>query len=461
MGEDIDNKMFDVINPATGKKIKSIPAWNDSAIELALAEVESVTPSWANLPLEQRAYIVANAANILRDNKDKYAAIITEEMGKLINDARAEVEKCASVCEYYAQNGAKFLADEIIESDAGKSYVSHQPLGTVLAVMPWNFPFWQVFRFAAPTLIAGNTGVLKHASNVPQCALAIEEVFDKAGAPKGVFRSLMISAAQVKQVIEDDRINAVTLTGSEPAGKQVASTAAAVLKKSVLELGGSDAFIVLEDADLEMAIDGAIFSRYLNSGQSCIAAKRFIVVESVADEFVNKFKVAVENLQHGDPMDEATTLAPMARNDLRDELHEQVADSIKAGAVAVTGCEPVEHPGAFYKASILDNVKPGMRAYTEEFFGPVAIVIRVKDEDEALAVANSSVFGLGSSVWTQDSARGERVALKIQAGCSFVNGFVKSDPRLPFGGIKRSGFGRELSHHGIKEFVNAKTIWIK
>lgn len=452
---------MEVINPATGKKIKSIPAWDDSQIEQALAEVAVATPMWADLALDKRATIVANAAKVLRDNKDKYAAIITEEMGKLINDARAEVEKCASVCDYYAQNGAAFLADEIIESDAGKSYVTHQPLGTVLAVMPWNFPFWQVFRFAAPTLIAGNTGVLKHASNVPQCALAIEEIFEQAGAPKGVFKTLMISASQVKQVIEDDRIHAVTLTGSEPAGRQVAATAANVLKKSVLELGGSDAFIVLEDANLDLAVAGAVFSRYLNSGQSCIAAKRFIVVNSIADEFVSKFKTAVEKLHYGDPMDEATTLAPMARNDLRDELHQQVLDSIEAGATVVTGCEPIDHPGAYYKASILDNVKPGMRAYTEEFFGPVAIVIRVKDEQEALAVANSSVFGLGSSVWTQDSERGERVATKIQAGCSFVNGFVKSDARLPFGGIKRSGFGRELSHHGIKEFINAKTVWIR
>lgn len=461
MSSSSKNKTFDVINPVSGEIVKSIPVWGDSEIENALSEVVSVTPSWAALALNERAKIVENAATILRKHKDKYAKIITEEMGKLVNDARAEVEKCALVCEYYAENGAAFLKDEVIESDAGKSYVAHQPLGTVLAVMPWNFPFWQVFRFAAPTLIAGNTGVLKHASNVPQCSLAIEEVFDLAGAPKGVFKSLMISAAQVKAVIEDNRIHAVTLTGSEPAGRQVASTAAGVLKKSVLELGGSDAFIVLDDADLDLAIAGAIFSRYFNSGQSCIAAKRFIVVDSIADEFVARFKNGVEKLQHGDPMDEATTLAPMARNDLRDELHQQVTDSIAAGAVAVTGCEPIDHPGAFYKASILDKVSPGMRAYSEEFFGPVAIVIRVKDEDEALAVANSSVYGLGSSVWTKDSERGERVALKLEAGCSFVNGFVKSDPRLPFGGIKRSGFGRELSHHGIKEFVNAKTIWIR
>jgi len=452
---------FEVINPATGKKVKSIPAWNDSEIEQALSIVAKATSQWSETPMDERVIIVANAAKVLRDNKEKYAAIITEEMGKLINDARAEIEKCATVCEYYAENGPNFLADEMIESDAGRSFVAHQPLGTVLAVMPWNFPFWQVFRFAAPALVAGNTGVLKHASNVPQCALAIEEVFEKAGAPDGVFKSLMIRASQVKQVIEDDRVHAVTLTGSEPAGRQVASTAANVLKKSVLELGGSDAFVVLEDADLELAVPQAVISRFLNTGQSCIAAKRFIVVDKIAEEFVSKFKAAVEALQHGDPTDETTTLAPMARNDLRDELHQQVTDSIKAGAVAVTGCEPIEHPGAYYKASILDHVKPGMRAYSEEFFGPVAIVIRAKDEQQAIEIANGSEFGLGSSVWTQDSVRGEAVARKLQAGCSFVNGFVKSDARLPFGGIKRSGFGRELSHHGIKEFVNAKTIWIK
>jgi len=452
---------FDVINPATGEKVKSIQSWDDAEIEKALVETANVTSVWQEMSMSHRAEIVARAGQVLRDNKDKYAAIITEEMGKLIKDARAEVEKCAGVCDFYAQNGEKFLADEIIESDAGKSYVAHQPLGTVLAVMPWNFPFWQVFRFAAPALVAGNTGVLKHASNVPQCAFAIEEVFEKAGAPTGVFKSLMIRASQVKQVIEDDRIHAVTLTGSEPAGRQVASTAANVLKKSVLELGGSDAFIVLDDADLSLAVPQAVISRYLNTGQSCIAAKRFIVVDKIADEFVKQFKVAVEALQHGDPMDETTTLAPMAREDLRDELHEQVVDTLKAGAIAVTGCEPIDCAGAYYKASILDNVEKGMRAYTEELFGPVAIVIRVKDADEAVAVANSSVFGLGSSVWTQDNKLGEAVALKLQAGCSFVNGFVKSDSRLPFGGIKRSGFGRELSHHGIKEFVNAKTIWIR
>jgi succinate-semialdehyde dehydrogenase/glutarate-semialdehyde dehydrogenase len=387
--------------------------------------------------------------------------VITQEMGKLLKDAKAEVAKCATVCDYYAEHGEAFLQDEVIDSDAGKSYVAYLPIGTVLAVMPWNYPFWQVFRFAAPALVAGNTGLLKHASNVPQCALAIEEVFSKAGFPPGVFRSLMIRASQVSKVIADKRVHAVTLTGSEPAGKQVARTAGEYLKKSVLELGGSDAFIVLEDADMDLAVKNAITSRYLNSGQSCIAAKRFIVVDAIAEDFVARFKAGVEALQPGDPSDPATTLGPMARADLRDDLHQQVQDTIAAGAVAVTGCKPVAGPGAFYQASILDRVEPGMRAYAEELFGPVAIVIRARDEADALRIANESEFGLGGSVWTRNSERGERLARQVQSGCTFVNGYVKSDARLPFGGIKRSGYGRELSHHGMHEFVNAKTIWIK
>ncbi len=452
---------FEVINPATGEKIKEIPAWDASELENALAGVAEASPGWRATPMDERCALMHKAAQVLRDNKDRYAEIITREMGKLINDSRAEVEKCATVCDFYADNGPAFLADETIASDAGNSYVAYLPLGTVLAVMPWNFPFWQVFRFAAPALVAGNTGVLKHASNVPECALMIEEVFKLAGFPENVFRALMIRASQVKGVIEDPRVHAVTLTGSEPAGRQVAATAGSVLKKSVLELGGSDAFVVLEDADLDHTVQNAVTSRFLNTGQSCIAAKRFIVVDAVAEDFLARFKAGVEALKPGDPLDEATTLAPMAREDLRDELHVQVKDSIAAGAVAVTGCEPLDMPGAFYQASILDRVEPGMRAYHEELFGPVAIVIRARDEEDALRIANDSPYGLGGSVWTQDSARGERLARRVESGCTFVNGMVKSDPRLPFGGIKNSGYGRELSQHGIREFVNAKTIWIK
>lgn len=452
---------FEVINPATGEKVTEIPVWDSQQLEAGLAAVAAASPLWRKTSMTERCALMHKAADVLRKNQDKYAAIVTQEMGKLINDARAEVEKCAGVCDFYADNGPQFLADEMIESDAGKSYVGYFPLGTVLAVMPWNFPLWQVFRFAAPALVAGNTGVLKHASNVPQCALLIEDVFKEAGFPENVFRSLMIKASQVQSVIEDPRVHAVTLTGSEPAGRQVAATAGANLKKSVLELGGSDAFIVLEDADLDLTVQGAVMSRYLNTGQSCIAAKRFIVVDAIAEDFITRFKAAVEALKMGDPMDEITTLAPMAREDLRDELHIQVTDTIAAGAEAVTGCEPAAGAGAFYKASILDRVESGMRAYHEELFGPVAIVIRARDEEDALSIANDSPFGLGGSVWTQDSARGEALARQVESGCTFVNGMVKSDARLPFGGIKNSGYGRELSQHGIREFTNAKTIWIK
>lgn len=452
---------FTVINPATGEKTQEYPAWNDAQLEVALRQVAQATPAWAATALADRCKLMRTAGEVLRNEVDRFAPIITREMGKLLGDARAEVLKCATVCDYYAENGPRFLQDEIIASDAGKSYVAYLPIGTVLAVMPWNYPFWQVFRFAAPALVAGNTGVLKHASNVPGCALAIEEVFALAGFPGGVFRSLMIGAAQVSKVIQDKRVHAVTLTGSEPAGRKVAATAGEYLKKSVLELGGSDAFIVLEDADLDLAARSAVTSRFLNSGQSCIAAKRFIVVDAIAEDFVARFKAGTEVLRAGDPMKPETTLAPMARVDLRDELHKQVTDTLAAGAVAVTGCAPLPGPGAYYQASILDRVGPGMRAYSEELFGPVAIVIRARDEADALRIANESEFGLGGSVWTRDSARGERVARQVQSGATFVNGFVKSDARLPFGGVKRSGYGRELCHHGMHEFVNIKTIWIK
>jgi succinate-semialdehyde dehydrogenase/glutarate-semialdehyde dehydrogenase len=452
---------FQTINPFTGEILQTFEAWNHERIESTLRQVAAATPNWAATPLPQRCDLLRKAADVLRTRKDTLARLITVEMGKLYTESQAEIEKCALGCEYYAENAADFLKDEIIATDAGKSYVAYQPLGTILAVMPWNFPFWQVFRFAAPALAAGNTGVLKHASNVPQCALAIEDIFKQAEFPDDVFRTLMIRAADVKAVIENPHIAAVTLTGSEPAGRSVAATAGDSIKKSVLELGGSDAFIVLEDADLVDTVKNAVISRFLNGGQSCIAAKRFIVVDAVADKFVPVFKAAVESLKTGDPMEPATTIAPMARVDLRDDLHQQVQDSVAAGAVALTGCEPLPGTGAFYKPSILDKVAPGMRAYEEELFGPVAIVIRAKDEQDALRIANESRFGLGGSVWTQDSARGERVARQLQCGAAFVNGFVKSDPRIPFGGVKASGYGRELSHHGIREFVNAKTIWIK
>jgi succinate-semialdehyde dehydrogenase/glutarate-semialdehyde dehydrogenase len=451
---------METVNPASGEKLASFDAWDEGALDEALQAVAVATPAWQAMPFEDRAALMRAAAADLRSNAKRYAGMITLEMGKIAKEASGEIDKCAWVCEYYADNAAAFLGDEIVETDAARSLVAYLPLGTVLAVMPWNFPFWQVFRFAAPALMAGNTAVLKHASNVPQCALAIEEVFRKAGFPVGVFRTLMISASQVAGVIEDARIHAVTLTGSEPAGRKVASTAGGQIKKSVLELGGSDAFVVLADADVDDAAATGVASRYLNAGQSCIAAKRFIVEESIADRFVSKFKEIAQALKHGDPRSGNTGIGPLARADLRDELHRQVADSIDAGAVAVLGCAPVEGPGSFYPPSILDRVAPGMRAYAEELFGPVAIVIRARDEDDALCIANDSRFGLGGSIWTRDRARGERLARRMQSGATFVNGLVKSDPRLPFGGVKASGYGRELARHGIREFVNVKSIWI-
>ena len=452
---------FTSVNPSTGEQLFSMPAWDNQQLQQALAQAAQAMPAWAATPLAQRCELMRALAQTLRQQKEALARLITLEMGKLISESQAEVEKCAQCCDYYAEHGPDILAEEVIATDAGKSYVAYQPLGSILAVMPWNFPLWQVFRFAVPALVAGNTALLKHASNVPQCALAIEQVMRDAGFPEGVFRTLMISAGQVEAVIADPRIHAVTLTGSEAAGRSVAAAAGANLKKTVLELGGSDAFVVLEDADLGLAVKTALISRFLNTGQSCIAAKRFIAVDAIADAFVQQFRNAVEALVPGDPMDPPTTLAPMARTDLRKELHQQVQDSIAAGAVVVTGCTAIDGPGAWYQPSILDQVRPGMRAYSEELFGPVASIIRARDEADALRIANDSRFGLGGSVWTSDPQRGEQFAKRIESGAVFVNGLVKSDPRLPFGGIKSSGYGRELCHHGMREFVNAKTVWVR
>ncbi len=451
---------FVSINPATGERLAEFPGWEQAGIDAALAESASAAFVWAARPLVERAARVRRLGELLRERREGLARLATLEMGKLIKESRGEIDKCAWLCDYYAEAGPGFLADEPIASDASRSFVAYQPLGTVLAVMPWNFPFWQVFRFAVPALLAGNTGLLKHASNVPQCALAIEAIFRDAGFPNGVFRTLMIRADQVEAVIADPRVHAVTLTGSDPAGRQVAAVAGAHLKKSVLELGGSDPFVVLEDADLELAARTAVASRFLNGGQSCIAAKRFVVVEAVAEAFLHYFKAGVEALRPGDPLDEATTLPPLAREDLLQQLHSQVTATLDDGAEAVTGCRPLERDGAYYAASILDRVERGMPAYSEELFGPVATVLRARDEADALRLANDVPFGLGASVWTADTARGEQFARALECGCAFVNGMVKSDPRLPFGGIKQSGYGRELSHLGIREFVNAKTLWI-
>jgi succinate-semialdehyde dehydrogenase/glutarate-semialdehyde dehydrogenase len=383
------------------------------------------------------------------------------EMGKPIGEGRAEVNKCAQCCDFYAEHAESFLADEVIASDAAKSYVAHRPLGVVLAVMPWNFPFWQVFRFAAPALMAGNAGLLKHSSNVPRCALQIEEVFVQAGFPADVFRTLMIGSAKVDQVIEHPAVKAVTLTGSDIAGRKVAAKAGQMLKKTVMELGGSDPFVVLADADIAEAAAVAARARCINSGQSCIAAKRFIVEAPVYDAFLDKFTAAMAALVVGDPLADQTQVGAQARDDLMRELHAQVEASVAKGAKLILGGRPSAGPGSFYPPTILVDVVPGMPAYDEELFGPVASVIRARDVDDALHIANDTPFGLGASVWTRNLAKGEAFAARVEAGASFVNGMVKSDPRLPFGGMKISGFGRELSHHGIKEFVNIQTMWIR
>jgi len=398
-------------------------------------------------------------AALLKERAPEYGRIMALEMGKPLKDGIAEANKCASGCEHYVEAAAEYLAPREIRTDAGKSYVSYEPLGVVLAVMPWNFPFWQVFRFIAPTLMAGNAGILKHASNVPQCALAIEQVMRDAGFPQGLFCSLLVGSKAVEGLISDPRIAAVTLTGSEAAGRSVGAAAGRALKPVVLELGGSDPFIVLKDADVAAAAKTAAYARCINSGQSCIAAKRFIVVDAVYEQFLPLFVEAMRAQVMGDPFDSKSTLGPQARTDLRDELQQQVDQSVKQGCVL--GGKIPAGPGAYYPATVLTEVRKGCLAYAEEIFGPVASVIRARDESDAIAIANDSRFGLGASVWTQDSATAARVAPLIESGSVFVNGFVKSDPRLPFGGIKHSGVGRELSAEGIREFVNIKTIWIK
>ncbi|MCF6236765.1 MAG: NAD-dependent succinate-semialdehyde dehydrogenase [Gammaproteobacteria bacterium] len=449
------------INPVNGKVVNTFKVWDQAQLQCVLHDVMTATPCWAARSINERSQSLIGVAEKLKARREELAQLASLEMGKLIGEARTEIDKCAAVCEYYAKYSSQFLKSEEVTSDASKSYVTYQPLGTVLAIMPWNFPFWQLFRCAVPALISGNTVLLKHASNVPQCAHAIEQIFKAAGMPKNIFRTLDIEAKQVADVISHDSVQMVALTGSEYAGRKVAAIAGAHLKKTVLELGGTDAFIVLEDAQIDLAVETALISRFLNAGQSCIAAKRFIVVDAVADLFVDCFKQAIETLQMGSPLDEAVTLAPMARLDLRDELHQQVMDSVALGATPVTGCVVPELEGSFYPASLLDYVRSGMPAYEDELFGPVAAVIRVSDEKEALAVANSSRYGLGGSVWTADQKRGEALALQMQSGACFVNGLVKSDPRLPFGGVKASGYGRELFRHGIREFVSAKTIWLR
>ena len=450
------------IDPATGETLKTFTPLTDEEIESKLALAQSTFALYRQTTFAQRSQWLNNAADILERDSLKFAKIMTTEMGKTLQSAIAEAEKCAKVCRFYAEKAPEFLADVTIDSDASQSYVAYQPLGTILAVMPWNFPFWQVFRFAAPALMAGNVGILKHASNVPQCALAIESILSEAGFPEGAFQTLLIGASQVKAIIEDDRVKAATLTGSEPAGAALASAAGQQIKKVVLELGGSDPFIVLESADIQEAVATAVKARMLNNGQSCIAAKRFIVAESISDRFQAELLQKFEALTIGDPMDKDTDIGPLATDSIRTELHEQVKSAVDLGAKILTGGEPISDlPGNYYPPTILTDIPVDSATAQEEFFGPVALLFTVKNIDEAIALANNIPFGLGGSAWTNDPEEIKRLTKEIEAGAVFINGMVKSDPRLPFGGIKRSGYGRELSSQGIHEFVNIKTVWIK
>ncbi len=433
-----------------------------SEVDQIIGKVHNAWETWKFSSWTLRTHHMKKAADVLDKRKEELARLMTDEMGKRYADGISEIEKCAWVCRYYAREAEGFLKNDLIESDASRSYVSYRPLGVILAIMPWNFPFWQVFRFLAPALMAGNAAVLKHASNVMGCALAIEDVIREAGFPENTFRTLVIPSSEAGKVIDHSLIKAVTLTGSTPAGRAVASAAGNALKKTVLELGGSDPYVILKDANLEQAVDACVTSRLINAGQSCIAAKRFIVVDEIHDEFIGLMKEKMSSLKVGDPSATDTDIGPMARIDLRDELHEQVQKSIAAGAAVVLGGEIPSLKGAFYPPTILTDVISGMPAFDEELFGPVAAVIKAENEEEALVLANQTQFGLGAAVFTSNEAHGQEIAEKyLDAGCCFVNEFVRSDPRLPFGGIKQSGYGRELSMLGIREFVNAKTVYVK
>ncbi|MFC5283954.1 NAD-dependent succinate-semialdehyde dehydrogenase [Pedobacter alpinus] len=450
------------INPYNNKLIKNYEEFDSKKIEVEIRKSDIAWKKWRLTSYKERAELMLNLASLLKTEKSKIANLMTEEMGKTILAGEAEIEKCALVCEYYAKNTEKFLEDELIKTEASKSYITFKPIGLVLAVMPWNFPFWQVFRFLAPNLMAGNCGVLKHASNVSGCALLIEKLVIKAGFPKNVFKTLLVSGKNMNQIIENPLIKAVTLTGSTATGKKVAEKAGSVLKKCVLELGGSDPYLVLADADLEQAAEACVNARLINSGQSCIAAKRFIVVKSVEEDFLKLFKAKMQLKKVGNPMLKEIDLGPMASTELRDELHKQVKQSIKLGAKCILGGQIPKLKGAFYPPTILTNVKKGMPAYDDELFGPVAAIITVKNTKEAIKIANDTVFGLGAAVFTQDTKKGNSIAQnEIEAGSVFVNEGVKSDPRLPFGGINQSGYGRELSLYGLLEFMNIKTISVK
>src|SRR3984893_4049589 len=452
---------WQTITPASGAVVASYEETLPDAVQAIIASAHQAYLEWRQTRFRERAALMRRAADVLRGNAREYARLMAEEMGKPIRDGIAEIQKCAGGCDYFAENAERFLAPEPVATEARKTYVAFNPLGVVLAVMPWNFPFWQVFRFAAPGLMAGNAGVLKHASNVPGCALAIEQVFRNAGFPEHLFRTLLIGSKEVTAVIEHPLVRAVTLTGSGPAGRAVAGKAGAMLKKTVLELGGSDPYLVLEDADLELAAAVSARGRLLNAGQSCIADKRFVVVDKVRTRCEELFVKRMNAAKVGDPMSDDTEIGPLARHDLRDALHDQVERSMAKGARCLLGGKIPANRGAFYPPTVLTDVGKGMPAYEEELFGPVAAVIPVKDEEAAIAAANDSVFGLGGSILTSDLSRGERIAVeRIESGSVFVNEVVRSDPRLPFGGVKESGYGRELSSYGIREFVNIKTVYV-
>ena len=448
------------INPATGEKLKEFKVQNDVEIEKALRQAVAAFEKHRREPFPKRAELMMAVASLLDQEKQELARIITLEMGKLFRDSVAEIEKCKIGCRYYAENAERFLEDEAAQTSASRSYLHYEPMGPVLAIMPWNFPFWQVFRFAAPALMAGNVGILKHAANVPQCALAIEDLFRRAGFEEGIFQTLLIEADQAEKLIVDPRIKAVTLTGSEKAGSIVSSLAAREIKKSVLELGGSDPFIVMPSADFALAVKTAVKARMQNTGQSCIAAKRFFIADKVYDKFVDQFVEQMRSLKVGDPFDEATEIGPLANENIRNSVHEQVQKSIAIGAKLLTGGNRIAGPGFFYEPTVLADVPREAPAFREEVFGPVAAVMRVRNADEAIELANDTTFGLGASAWTNDKIEQELFASELQSGMVFINSMVASDPRLPFGGVKRSGFGRELGAAGIREFMNAKTIWI-
>lgn len=450
---------FSSINPYNQRKLKTYRADSLATIERKLNKADRAFADWSALSLQDRTNFLRSVGTYLQAHKQRYGELITAEMGKTLAEAISEVEKCATTCQFYADHAEAFLADQPIESDAAHSYVTYQPFGAVLAIMPWNFPFWQAMRFAIPGLIAGNVGLLKHAPNVSGCALAIEEVFREAGLPDGVFQTLLVDVPMVETLLKDRRVKAVTLTGSGRAGASVAAIAGSQIKKSVLELGGSDALIVLADADLEKAATTAVKSRMQNAGQSCIAAKRFIVDKAIKKQFTELVLHNIQKIKQGDPMDSDTTMGPMARLDLADTIERQCRETVAKGARLLT--DTVKRSGCNVEPILLDKVKPGMAAFDEETFGPLAVLIDAKDEADAIRLANQSDFGLGAAVWTQDAEKAEQLARQIQAGSVFVNGLMRSDARVPFGGIKTSGFGRELSEVGIREFVNIKTIWVE